>query len=48
MVAEGRSVISSAWWVSVFPGVVMLLTVLSLNLFGDWLRDELDPKRVVV
>lgn len=48
MIAEGRAVVATAWWVSVFPGACMLLTVLSLNLVGDWLRDVLDPKRVVV
>ena len=44
MVATGRSLIVSAWWVSFFPGLAILLTVLTLNLIGDWLRDWLDPK----
>lgn len=44
MVATGRTLIVSAWWVSFFPGLAILLTVLTLNLFGDWLRDRLDPK----
>jgi peptide/nickel transport system permease protein len=44
MVATGRSLIVSAWWVSFFPGLAILLTVLTLNLIGDWLRDRLDPK----
>ncbi len=44
MVATGRSQIVSAWWVSFFPGLAILLTVLTLNLIGDWLRDWLDPK----
>ncbi len=44
MVADGREYITSAWWVSLFPGMAILLTVLSFNLFGDWLRDTLDPK----
>lgn len=44
MVASGRDYITSAWWVSFFPGMAILLTVLSFNLFGDWLRDTLDPK----
>ena len=48
MIADGRSVIASAPWVSTIPGVAMVLTVLSLNLLGDWLRDVLDPKRMVV
>jgi peptide/nickel transport system permease protein len=44
MVADGRELIVTAWWVSMFPGIGIMLTVLSLNLFGDWLRDHLDPK----
>ncbi len=44
MVATGRALIVSAWWVSFFPGLAILLTVLTLNLMGDWLRDWLDPK----
>lgn len=43
MLADGRTYIQSAWWVSVFPGLAILLTVLGLNLLGDWLRDTLDP-----
>jgi peptide/nickel transport system permease protein len=44
MVADGREYVTTAWWVSFFPGIAILLTVLSFNLFGDWLRDTLDPK----
>ena len=44
MVADGRSVLSIAWWVSVFAGVAIGAVVLSGNLFGDWLRDKLDPR----
>jgi peptide/nickel transport system permease protein len=44
MVADGRELIVSAWWVSMFPGLAIMLTVLSLNLLGDWLRDRFDPK----
>jgi peptide/nickel transport system permease protein len=44
MVAEGRELILSAWWLTLFPGLAILLVVLSLNLVGDWLRDFLDPK----
>jgi len=44
MIAEGRGFLQTAWWNSLFPGIAMMLTVLSVNLFGDWLRDELDPK----
>jgi len=44
MVADGRELIVTAWWVSMFPGIAIMLTVLALNLLGDWLRDHLDPK----
>ena len=44
MVAEGRDYIVTSWWLSVIPGMAIMLTVLSMNLFGDWLRDYLDPK----
>ncbi|AFZ69367.1 ABC transporter permease [Deinococcus peraridilitoris] len=43
MLADGRTYLQSAWWVSVFPGVAITLTVLGFNLLGDWLRDHLDP-----
>lgn len=43
MLAEGRTYLQTAWWISVFPGIAILLTVLGLNLLGDWLRDTLDP-----
>ena len=45
MVADGRELIVVAWWVAFFPGLAILLTVLSMNLLGDWLRDRLDPKQ---
>ncbi len=45
MVANGRELVVTAWWVSFFPGVAISLVVLSLNLMGDWLRDRLDPKQ---
>jgi len=44
MIAEGRGFLATAWWMSLFPGLAMLLTVLAVNLLGDWLRDRLDPK----
>lgn len=44
MVAEGRGKIASAWWISLIPGIAITLVVLAFNLFGDWLRDRLDPK----
>lgn len=43
MLADGRTYLQTAWWVSVFPGLAILITVLGLNLLGDWLRDALDP-----
>ncbi|ALM84931.1 ABC transporter permease [Bordetella sp. N] len=43
MLADGRTYLQTAWWVSVFPGLAIMLTVLGLNLLGDWLRDRLDP-----
>ena len=45
MVADGRGLITSAWWVSLFPGIAIMLVVTCVNLFGDWLRDRLDPKQ---
>ena len=44
MVSEGRDYIGSNWWLSAFPGIAIFVTVLSLNLAGDWIRDRLDPK----
>ena len=43
MISEGRTVMDSAWWVVLWPGLAILLMVLSGNLLGDWLRDRLDP-----
>ena len=43
MLADGRTYMQTAWWISVFPGVAIMLTVLGLNLLGDWLRDRIDP-----
>jgi peptide/nickel transport system permease protein len=44
MVSEGRGKIASAWWISLIPGIAITLVVLAFNVFGDWLRDRLDPK----
>src|SRR5262249_54430826 len=44
MIADGRGFLATGWWISLFPGLAMLLTVLAVNLMGDWLRDHLDPK----
>lgn len=44
MLADGRTYLQTAWWVSVFPGLAIMLTVLGLNLLADWSRDRLDPR----
>ena len=47
MISDGRELVASAegWWVSLLPGMAIMLVVLSMNLLGDWLRDRLDPKQ---
>ena len=44
MVADGRSYLLNAWWISTFPGLAIVLTVVAFNLVGDGLRDALDPR----
>ena len=44
MIANGRELLVTSWWLTAWPGVAILLSVLSMNLLGDWLRDRLDPK----
>lgn len=44
MLADGRTYIASAWWIITLPGLALMLTVLGVNLLGDWLRDWLDPQ----
>lgn len=44
MLSDGRSMIRHQWWVSFFPGLAIMLTVLAINLLGDGLRDALDPR----
>ena len=44
MIGEGRSTIRDAWWLSFFPGVAVVATVLALNLIGDGLNDALNPR----
>lgn len=44
MLADGRPYAASAWWIITLPGVALVLTVLSVNLVGDWLRDRFDPR----
>jgi peptide/nickel transport system permease protein len=44
ILTEGRTYIFDAWWLTVFPGLAILITVLSFNLFGEGLRDAIDPR----
>ena len=44
MLSEGRDYLREAWWISTFPGLAIMLTVLAMNLLGDGLRDWLDPR----
>lgn len=43
MLGSGRNYLLQAWWIAVLPGTLIFLTTLSMSLFGDWLRDRLDP-----
>jgi len=43
MVSQGRAYLTSAWWLSFWPGLVIILTTLSLNLLSNWMRTALDP-----
>lgn len=47
MVADGKGVLDVAWWITSFPGMLIVVTVLAFNLVGDGLRDVLDPRRRV-
>ncbi len=44
MLADGRAYVSTSWWMSLFPGLAIFATVLAINMLGDALRDNLDPK----
>lgn len=44
MLAEGKSYITDAWWLVTLPGLAIMVTILAINLFGDGLRDALDPR----
>jgi peptide/nickel transport system permease protein len=44
MLADGRQYLDTSWWLGLFPGLAISLTVLGANLFGDGLRDALDPR----
>ena len=47
MVAAGRDVMLDAWWITLFPGLAIVFTVMAFNLIGDGLRDALDPRTIV-
>jgi peptide/nickel transport system permease protein len=46
LMADGRSQLATSWWIATMPGIAIMLTILTVNLLGDWLRDELDPRQV--
>ena len=43
MLASGRNALEQAWWIATLPGIAIMVTVLAINVIGDWLRDLLDP-----
>jgi peptide/nickel transport system permease protein len=45
MLSEARNYMTIAWWTAAFPGLAITVTVIGINLFGDWLRDYLDPRQ---
>ncbi|WP_234402316.1 ABC transporter permease [Oceanobacillus damuensis] len=47
ILSEGRDYLATNWWVATFPGIAITVTVLGIILFGDWLRDVLDPRTEV-
>lgn len=44
MLQEGRTLINLAWWLTTFPGIAIMITVIGFNFIGDWMRDQLDPR----
>ena len=48
MLSDGREYLTDAWWIAVFPGLMLLLASLSINFVGDGLRDAMDPKELIV
>ena len=44
MIADGRTWLATAWWISMVPGIAISLLIISLNLVGDWMRDTFDPR----
>jgi peptide/nickel transport system permease protein len=47
MLSEGRNFLREQWWIATFPGLAIMITVLSMNLLGDGLRDVLDPRQQI-
>lgn len=46
MIADGRQYLPTEWWISTFPGLAIMVTVLAFNVLGDGLQDEFDPRSV--
>jgi len=46
MLADGRDYLTTEWWIATLPGVAIAVTILGVNLIGDWVRDVLDPRAV--
>ena len=44
MLSDGQVYLSTAWWITTFPGLAIMFTALAINIVGDWLRDQLDPR----
>jgi peptide/nickel transport system permease protein len=44
MLRDGQKLIQRAWWMAIFPGIFLVITVLAFNILGDGLRDALDPR----
>jgi peptide/nickel transport system permease protein len=44
MLSDGRNYLRIAWWITTFPGMAIMVTVLAINMLGDGLRDVLDPR----
>jgi peptide/nickel transport system permease protein len=44
MLSDGRNYLRRAWWITTFPGMAIMMTVLAINMLGDGLRDALDPR----
>ena len=44
MLSDGRNYLRKAWWITTFPGLAIMVTVLAINMLGDGLRDALDPR----